>query len=80
MLALARLIYVVAAGVPVTLAAVSWTQFEDPAEHAFSLQIPAGWKVVGGLYRFGPLDPRVMVDLVSPDGGTRIRCRLPVGR
>src|SRR5690349_20759116 len=52
---------------------ISWVSFEDPAEHAFSMKVPKDWKVVGGLYRFGPLDPRVMIDLVSPDGKTNIR-------
>jgi len=53
--------------------APSWTTFQDPVEHAFSLQVPAGWKITGGLYRFGPLDPRAMVDMVSPNGKTDIR-------
>jgi len=53
--------------------ASSWTAFQDPVEHAFSLQVPVGWKITGGLYRFGPLDPRAMVDMVSPNGKTDIR-------
>jgi hypothetical protein len=47
--------------------------FTDPAEGAFSVTVPAGWKVSGGLYRFGPLDPRVMVEIDSPDGQVRLR-------
>jgi len=51
----------------------SWTTFEDPAEQAFSIDVPAGWKTTGGTYRFGVLDPRIMVDMVSPDGKVDIR-------
>jgi hypothetical protein len=51
----------------------SWTTFQDPAEQAFTIDVPRGWKITGGLYRFGPLDPRIMVDMVSPDGKTDIR-------
>ena len=47
--------------------------FNDPAEHAFSIKVPQGWKITGGIYRFGPLDPRVMVDMVSPDGKIDLR-------
>ena len=58
---------------PSLSASSSWTAFQDPIEHAFSLQVPSGWKITGGLYRYGPLDPRAMVDMVSPDGKTDIR-------
>jgi hypothetical protein len=63
----------VPAGGSGTAAGISWTQFEDPAEQAFTMQVPRGWKVVGGAYRFGPLDPRAMVDMTSPDGKTNLR-------
>jgi hypothetical protein len=56
-----------------TASGISWTQFVDPAEHAFTMQVPRGWKVVGGAYRFGPLDPRAMVDMTAPDGKTNLR-------
>ncbi|HEX4037932.1 MAG TPA: hypothetical protein VHX37_07725 [Acidobacteriaceae bacterium] len=51
----------------------SWMQFEDPLEHAFSLEVPAGWQVRGGLFRLGYSDERPMVDLQSPDGSMEIR-------
>lgn len=54
-------------------AETSWTNFQDPAEHAFQIAVPQKWKITGGLYRFSPLDPRIMVDMVSPDGKTDIR-------
>jgi len=60
-------------GSPDSVAVSSWTQFEDPAEHAFTMQVPRGWKVAGGAYRYGPLDIRAMVDMTSPDGKTNLR-------
>jgi hypothetical protein len=55
------------------LADTAWTVFTDPAEHAFTLEVPQGWRVAGGAYRFGPLDPRAMVEMDSPDGAIRLR-------
>lgn len=54
-------------------AAPAWIPFTDPGEHAFTMQVPQGWKVAGGAYRFGPLDPRAMVEMDSPDGQIRLR-------
>ena len=51
----------------------AWAPFEDPLEHAFSLDAPAGWQVRGGLFRLGYSDERLMVDLRSPDGSIEIR-------
>jgi hypothetical protein len=62
-----------AAAGPALAAEVAWVQFTDPAERAFTLQVPQGWKVAGGAYRFGPLDPRAMVEIDSPDGQIRLR-------
>ena len=38
------------------------------------MQVPQGWKVVEGAYRFGSLDPRAMVDMMAPEGKTDLRC------
>lgn len=54
-------------------AAISWTKFEDPFEHAFTIDVPQGWAVKGGLFRIGYSDVRPMVDMTSPDGKTEIR-------
>lgn len=50
-----------------------WTQFTDPNEKAFTVDVPRGWTVKGGLFRFGYSDERVMVDMRSPDGQINIR-------
>lgn len=52
---------------------VTFTKYQDPAEEAFTLDVPKGWRITGGTYRFGALDPRVMVDMASPDGKMDIR-------
>jgi hypothetical protein len=51
---------------------VSWTTFHDPNEHAFSVEVPAGWKVEGGLVRRGPLDLSTFLRTLSPDGAIMI--------
>jgi len=48
--------------------ATSWTTVRDTQEQAFSIDVPRGWKVQGGMVRKGPLDPRAEVDMISPDG------------
>ncbi|MGA7920952.1 MAG: hypothetical protein WCA38_14920 [Candidatus Acidiferrales bacterium] len=52
---------------------VSWVKFDDSAEKAFSVDVPQGWTVKGGLFRLGFSDTRAMVDLTSPDGKTNVR-------
>jgi hypothetical protein len=51
---------------------VNWVRWQDPKENAFSIEVPAGWKVNGGLFRFAPLDTRPAWEAVSPDGQIRI--------
>jgi hypothetical protein len=50
-----------------------YVTFSDPLEHAFTLDVPAGWAARGGMFRLGYSDYRPMVDLQSPDGRTDIR-------
>jgi hypothetical protein len=45
----------------------SYVRWHDPREAAFSIEIPQGWHISGGMFRPGLLDPRATVDLVSPD-------------
>jgi len=51
---------------------VEWV---EPTERAFSLPVPAGWRVEGGLKRMSPLDLRSEVKVQSPDG----RIHLQIG-
>ena len=50
-----------------------YTAFEDPVEHAFTVDVPQGWSVKGGIFRIGYSDPRAMVEMKSPDGKMTIR-------
>lgn len=62
-------------------AGTAWTQFEDPKEQAFTVDVPRGWTVNGGMFRFGYSDARAMVVMQSPDGKIEIQLgdsRVPV--
>lgn len=54
-------------------ASVSWVQFQDPREKGFTMDVPQGWTVKGGLFRLGYSGVRMMVDMQSPDGKTDVR-------
>lgn len=58
---------------------VQYVVWEDPEEEAFSLDVPVGWNVTGGLLEPNPGDLRLGVEIDSPDskvgvvyGDTRI--------
>ena len=53
--------------------AADWSSFRDPNEQAFTVDVPPGWTVKGGLFRLGYSDTRPMVDMTSPDGRTNVR-------
>ncbi len=48
--------------------AVRWVTYADPAEHAFTIQVPAGWRVTGGSRRMSTIEIRSGIDAQSPDG------------
>lgn len=48
---------------------VAW---HDPREQAFSVEVPAGWTVSGGLFRLASVDVRPSIEVVSPDGKIRL--------
>lgn len=52
----------------------TYVKWSDPRENAFSLEVPSGWKVTGGLFRFASVDTRTALEAVSPDGRIRITC------
>ena len=47
---------------------VKYVRFSDPKEGAFTIDVPAGWKTEGGLFRFHAIDVRHSVGSDSPDG------------
>lgn len=48
--------------------AQNYIKFVDPHEHAFSIDVPQGWNVRGGLLRYSPLAYNFVMQLDSPDG------------
>ncbi len=54
-----------------------WVRYTDNAEGAFSMEVPVGWQVEGGMYRFGYFDVRWMMDIRSLDGKVIIRISDP---
>lgn len=52
---------------------VTWVKYEDPMEQAFTVEVPKGWTVSGGMFRLGYSDHRPMIDMTSPDGTINIR-------
>jgi len=57
-----------AAGTRKSRPAVQFTGWQDPNERAFHAQVPAGWRVDGGLQRRTALDYQRGISLTSPDG------------
>lgn len=49
-----------------------WVTYTDPSESAFGLEVPAEWRVQGGLVRRASVDVTTALSLESPDGEIRI--------
>ncbi len=64
---------VLAASTIPTAAAADWVAFQDPIERAFTMEVPKGWMVKGGMFRLGYSDYRPMADMTSPDGKINVR-------
>jgi hypothetical protein len=52
---------------------LNWVRDNDNAEGAFSMDIPFGWQINGGMYRFGYFDVRWMMDVRSLNGNVILR-------
>jgi hypothetical protein len=52
---------------------VKWISYTDPAEASFSMDVPYGWQIQGGMYRFGYFDVRWMMNIRSLDGKVILR-------
>lgn len=55
------------AGTSGPAAKLNYVRWVDPVEKAYSLSVPRGWTVTGGLKRNSPLDAYQVVQAVSPD-------------
>jgi hypothetical protein len=52
---------------------LQFKSFSDPNENAFSVEVPSGWTVKGGMYRKAQVDVRPELLIQSPDGKVGIR-------
>jgi hypothetical protein len=50
----------------------SWVKWTDPIEGAFTVDVPAGWQVVGGTLRSTPSEPRAVIHARASDGSAQI--------
>src|SRR3989442_7156627 len=62
------LISVAHAAPPQAPAALSFVTWKEPNEGAYTINVPQGWKISGGIRRPTPLDVRSAVKVVSPAG------------
>lgn len=62
----------VAAPLPAEASSLRWTRFVDPAELAFSVDVPQDWRSEGGIHRVSALQPIPWLRSRSPDGRTLI--------
>jgi hypothetical protein len=53
-------------------APVTWVNWRDPREGAFTASVPQGWSVSGGAFRQSATDIRMSVVLLSPDRQIRM--------
>ncbi|MGO9318585.1 MAG: hypothetical protein ACLPXT_16305 [Terracidiphilus sp.] len=51
---------------------VTYVNWSDPQEGAFTIQVPRGWQVAGGAFHLAATDVRSSVTMISPDGQMRI--------
>jgi len=49
-------------------AGLRYVAWQDPNEQAFTVEVPEGWKVTGGLIRRNAVDPRGCLQIASPEG------------
>jgi hypothetical protein len=63
----------VSAAAPTRVQNLRWTLWRDPREGAFTVPVPAGWNVQGGLMRPNVLEWRPEVIVASPGGAVQVR-------
>jgi hypothetical protein len=51
---------------------LSFVTWREPNEGAYTLSVPQGWKISGGIRRRTPVDVRSAITVVSPDGAIHL--------
>ncbi len=49
-----------------------WVTFTDPVEHAFTIEVPQGWRIAGGIRRYAASEAPAWVTAQSPDGSIEL--------
>ena len=57
---------------PTSIPANHYAQWQDPAEGAFSVSLPEGWKIAGGTVRTTRTETHFVVQAQSPNGGVHL--------
>jgi len=57
---------------PGTAEGPSFVTWREPNEGAYTLGVPRGWKISGGVRRRTPIDVRSALNVVSPDGAIHL--------
>jgi len=70
--AAAALVLVAGTAVAQTAPGTGWTTFTEPSERAYTVEVPQGWRVAGGVKRLAPSEARPWLTAVSPDGQTEM--------
>ena len=52
--------------------ALSFVTWREPNDGAYSLSVPQGWKISGGIWRRTPVDVRSAVNVVSQGGAIHL--------
>src|SRR5712692_2991260 len=66
------LISVAHAAPPQAPAALSFVTWKEPNEGAYTINVPQGWKISGGIWRRTPVDVRSAVNVVSQGGAIHL--------
>lgn len=51
---------------------MGFAEWQDPAEAAFSAQLPQGWQISGGTQRTTRIEPHYVIRAQSPSGGVQL--------
>lgn len=52
---------------------IGYVTVRDAREQAFSVEVPRGWKTIGGMFRNSTVDTRPLIDMTSSDGRSNVR-------
>lgn len=57
---------------PIAAPTIAWTNFTEPSEGAYTVEVPQGWRAAGGVRRYAASEAPTWLTAQSPDGATEI--------